>query len=281
MLIRSTRVLAAGAVFLLAAAPASAFAASSSATPVGWVRLAHLSPNTPPVDVYLYSFGVTTAKLVLDHVAYGDASPYESLAPGVYVVAMRAAGASATVSPVISTDITVQSGKAYTVAGLGPADALTLQVLDDQLQAPAGQSDVRVIEASLHDPVVTIDAASDTLANSLRFPMVSDYTDVAPGRDNVSVRATSGSTGSSNSELDFAPNDSYTLAVIDSADGTPTVLDLTDSATTSVIPNGGVATGFGGTAGRPNTLAEDAEWGALLLVGAGGVLYAARRLRRN
>jgi Domain of unknown function (DUF4397) len=278
MLMRQTRVLAAGAVFLLAVAPGTAFATSSTASPVGWVRLAHLSPNTPPVDVYLYSFGVSTARLVLDHVAYGDASPYESLAPGVYVVAMRGAGASPSTSPVISTDIDVKAGKAYTVAGLGPASALTLQVLDDQLQAPAGQSDVRVIEASLHDPEVTIDAASDTLAASLRFPEVSGYTDVAPGRDTVSVHAT---TGSSNSELDFAPNDSYTLAVIDSAKGAPTVLDLTDSATSSVIPDGGVETGLGGTASRPDALAEDAEWGLLLLVGAGGVLFASRRLRRS
>ena len=278
MLARTSRALAAGTVFLLALAPAAAFASTATASPVGWVRLAHLSPNTPPVDVYLYPFGTSSAQLVLDHVAYGDASPYESLAPGIYVVAMRAAGASAGTSPVISTDIDVKSGKAYTVAGLGPASALTLQVLDDQLDAPAGQSGVRVIEASLHDPEVTIDAASDTLASSLRFPMVSGYTNIAPGRDTVSVHATS---GSSQSELDFAPNDSYTLAVIDSADGTPTVLDLTDSATSSIVPKGGVATGLGGTAGRPDTLTEAAAWGALLLVGAGGTLYAARRLRRS
>jgi len=278
MLGRPPRALAAGALFLLAVAPGSAFAASSTASAVGWVRLAHLSPNTPPVDVYLYPFGVSAAQTVLDHVAYGDASPYESLAPGIYVVAMRAAGASATTNPVISTDIDVQAGKAYTVAGLGPASALTLQVLDDQLDAPAGQSDVRVIEASLHDPEVTIDAASDTLASSLRFPKTTGYTEVAPGRDTVSVHAASGST---DSEFDFAPNASYTLAVIDSADGMPAVLDLTDSATSTVIPKGGVATGFGGTAGRPDTLTEAAEWGLLLLIGAGGTLYASRRLRRN
>jgi hypothetical protein len=278
MLIRMTRALAAGAVFLLSVAPGAAFAASSTSAQVGWVRLAHLSPNTPPVDVYLYSFGASATRLVLDHVAYGDASPYESLAPGYYVVAMRSAGAASTTSPVISTNIDVQAGKAYTVAGLGPSSALTLQVLDDQLDAPAGRADVRVIEASLRAPEVTINAASDTLATSLRFPMVTGYTEVAPGRESVSVHATDGST---NSELDFAPNASYTLAVIDSADGLPTVLDLTDSASASVVPAGGVATGFGGTASRPDTLTLTAEWGALLLLGAGGTLYASRRLRRN
>ena len=275
---RTTRALAAGAVFLLAVAPEAADATTSTAAPVGWVRLAHLSPNTPPVDVYLYPFGNSAARLVLNHVAYGDASPYESVAPGIYVVAMRAAGASAGTAPVISTDIDVTAGKAYTVAGLGPASALTLQVLDDQLDAPTGQSDVRVIEASLREPEVTIDAASATLASSLRFPMVTGYTDVSPGQDTVSVRATS---GSSDSRFDFAPNDSYTLAVVDSANGTPTVLDLTDSATSSIVPKGGVATGFGGAAARPDTLTEAAEWGLLLLVGAGATLYVARRARRG
>lgn len=263
---------------MLCVAPGTAFAGTSSSAAVGWVRLAHLSPNTPPVDVYLYSFGASTAQLVLGHVAYGDASAYETLAPGYYVVAMRSAGAPSTTSPVISTNIDVQAGKAYTVAGLGPASALTLQVLDDELDAPAGRADVRVIEASLKAPEVTVDAASGPLAGALRFPMTTGYTEVAPGRESISVHAAA---GSSDSELDFAPNASYTLAVIDSTDGLPAVLDLTDSSSTSVIPVGGVATGFGGTATRPDTLTLAAEWGALLLVGAGGTLYASRRLRRN
>src|SRR5690348_153892 len=41
-----------GSATLTAAAVARARAKGS-----GWLRLAHLSPNTPPVDVYLYSFG--------------------------------------------------------------------------------------------------------------------------------------------------------------------------------------------------------------------------------
>jgi len=41
----------------------------------GWIQLTHLSPNTPPVDVYLYSFGDAKAMLVLKHVAYGTVSP--------------------------------------------------------------------------------------------------------------------------------------------------------------------------------------------------------------
>src|SRR5262249_20435145 len=90
---RITIVLAAAAMLL--GIPAAAASASSATTGTGWIRLAHLSPNTPAVDVYLYSFGNSDAKIVLHHVAYGTVSPYEAVTAGDYSVAMRAAGASA------------------------------------------------------------------------------------------------------------------------------------------------------------------------------------------
>jgi hypothetical protein len=87
----------------------AASAASSAAAGTGWIRLAHLSPNTPPVDVYLYSFGNSDAKIVLHHVAYGEVSPYETVTAGDYSVAMRAAGAAASSQPVLSTSVTVKA----------------------------------------------------------------------------------------------------------------------------------------------------------------------------
>ena len=86
--------LAAG--LLAAAAPAASAAAGATqakTTTKGWIQLTHLSPNTPPVDVYLYSFGDPKAMLVLKHVAYGTVSPFEKLTSGEYTVAMRGAGA--------------------------------------------------------------------------------------------------------------------------------------------------------------------------------------------
>jgi hypothetical protein len=111
---------------LLIAVPAlllgvpKAASAAPSASGTGWVRLAHLSPNTPAVDVYLYSFGNSTAAQVLHHVGYGVVSAYEPLAVGDYTVAMRAAGAAASTKPVLSASLDVAAGGAYTVAGLGP-----------------------------------------------------------------------------------------------------------------------------------------------------------------
>ena len=91
------------------------------------------------MDVYLYSFGNSNAQIVLHHVAYGTVSPYESVTAGDYSVAMRAAGASPSSQPVLSTSVTIKAGHAYTVAGMGPESGLRLQVLDDELTTPPGQ----------------------------------------------------------------------------------------------------------------------------------------------
>src|ERR1700690_4652716 len=128
-----------------AAAPAAA-----ASTGPGYLRLAPPSPNTPAVDVFLYSFGDSSAMVVLHHVAYGDVSAYESVASGEYTVAMRAAGASAWSKPGLSTTIDVVSGDAYTVAGVGPFAGLKLQVLDDRLTTPTHKALVRVIQGPIN-----------------------------------------------------------------------------------------------------------------------------------
>src|SRR5450432_4612988 len=99
---------------LLLGIPVAAYA-SSATTGTGWIRLAHLSPNTPAVDVYLYSFGNSNAKIVLKHVTYGTVSGYEAVPDGEYTVAMRGAGAKSTSKPVLSTTVDISAGKTYTV----------------------------------------------------------------------------------------------------------------------------------------------------------------------
>src|ERR1700680_4462963 len=93
-LTRRLLMLLAASALLLGIPAATAAYASSATTGTGWIRLTHLSPNTPPVDVYLYSFGNSNAQIVLHHVAYGTVSPYEAVTAGDYSAAMRATGAS-------------------------------------------------------------------------------------------------------------------------------------------------------------------------------------------
>jgi hypothetical protein len=232
---------------LLLGIPAAATAyASSATTGTGWIRLAHLSPNTPAVDVYLYSFDNSNAMIVLHHVAYGTVSPYESVQAGDYSVAMRAAGASATSQPVLSTSVTIAAGHAYTVAGMGPESGLRLQVMDDDLTTPPGQSLVRVIQASLKDQVVKVAVGSTVLSSSLKFATVSPYQAVSPGTQTVTVTA---GAGDANSSVTFAAGTVHTLVVLDGASGLE-IVSLEDASGSGEPPLGGVATGFGGGAGH-------------------------------
>jgi hypothetical protein len=243
--------LAAG--LLAAAAPAASAAAhaapaAKATTTDGWIRLAHLSPNTPPVDVYLYSFGDPKAKTVLKHVGYGDVSPYMKVASSEYSVAMRAAGAKPGSPPVLSTSVHIAPGAAYTVAGLGPAKALRLAVLHDRLTTPKGRSLVRVIQASLRDHKVTVTAGSQVLARQLGFGNVTSYRTAHPGTWTVHV---AGAAGMATAPVTLAAGTIHTLVVLDGSGGSLMIDNLQDAAGSAIMPHGGVATGLGGTAPRP------------------------------
>jgi len=260
---RLLMLLAASALLLGIPAATTAFA-SSATTGTGWIRLAHLSPNTPAVDVYLYSAGNSNAELVLHHVAYGTVSPYESVAAGDYSVAMRASGASPTSQPVLSTSVTIKAGHAYTVAGMGPYSGLRLQVLEDQLTTPTGQSLVRVIQASLKQKVVKVTFGSTVLASSLAFAAVSPYQAVTPGTETVTV---TGSGDSATSSVTLLAGTVHTLVVLDGAYGLE-IANLEDASGSGTPPSGGVSTGFGGTA--PHGPGSPVPW--LVVIGAGALL---------
>jgi hypothetical protein len=260
--------LAAGAALVVGAlglaVPAASAAPASGG--VGWLRLAHLSPNTPAVDCYLYSFDNPNAKIVLRHVAYGAVSPYEQVPAGEYTVAMRGAGAAPASKPVLSASVDVQPGGAYTVAGMGPYAGLRLQVVQDKLTTPQGKALVRVIQASMRQPKVSVGLNGQSLASQLAFSKISSYVAVSPGSFTVHA---AGSSESAHATVNLKAGAIYTLVVEDNS--TKLGVDaLVDAQGSKVEPAGGVQTGFGGTAARPG--APLLPW---LSVGLAGLLAAA------
>ncbi|HWN00093.1 MAG TPA: DUF4397 domain-containing protein, partial [Streptosporangiaceae bacterium] len=91
-----------GTAALVAATPPAASAAPVAA-PDGWVRIAHLSPQAPAMDMYVYPFGNPGRPLVLKDVSYGAVSAYMAVSPGQYTVAMRGFGAPASSKPALTT----------------------------------------------------------------------------------------------------------------------------------------------------------------------------------
>jgi hypothetical protein len=268
------------AALAAASAPVTAGTAGHAATAqvraahgVGYLRLAHLSPTTPAVDVYLYSFGRPSAIVVLRHVAYGTVSPYRPVATGEYTVAMRAAGAAPTSKPVLSSTVPVKAGQAYTVAGMGQKAGLRLQIIDDRTSSPPGDALVRVIQASLRQHQVTVTFGRQVVQRGQDFASVTPYRVLRPG---MWVVHAAGGSEHTTTRLRLTATSIHTLVVLDSH-GRLVITSLEDAAGSKVAPAGGAATGYGGTApgGSP------VPWLALTGLGVVLTLGGLARLRTH
>jgi hypothetical protein len=268
--------LAAGAAASVGLLALTAPAASASSQ-VGWIQLAHFSPNTPGVDVYLYSFGNSKAEIVLHHVTYGTVSPFEAVAAGDYTVAMRLAGAKATSKPVLSTAVDVAPDHAYTVAGVGPLSGIRLQVIPDRLRTPKGKALVRIIQASMNQDTVTVKAGHRSLASDLHFASVSGYRAVSPRTWTVTVK---GPSETATSTITLAAGTIHTLVILDDP-GKLVIDDLLEAAGSQVAPSGPAQTGFGGTAAHPGATLRPwlAASAAGLVLVTGGFVFLSRRRR--
>ena len=237
---------------------ASAIGKPGSAANQGFVRCANLSPGTPE-DIYLYPFGNPMHPTVLMHDGYGSVSDYMPVAAGQYTVAMRPVGASASSPPSVSTSFVVSAGANYTVASIGPASARKLDVLADQMTGQAGSNVlVRVIQASLTQPKVTVSVGRDTLARELTFGSATSYQTIKPGTPMVRFTAAGGRAAKA---VRLAAGSVHTIVVLDGASGSKLKIDnLTDAAGTSDAPKGGAATGMGGTAPGPAARVRRHGW---------------------
>jgi Domain of unknown function (DUF4397) len=264
------------------AAAAAAAAPGASAAPLavkdGWVRIAHLSPEAPAMDMYLYSFGDPAHATVLKDVAYGDVSAYMTLKPGEYTVAMRGFDAPASSKPALVTNFMVGSGTAYTLTAMGPDPGLRVEVLKDRMTTPAGKTLVRVLQASLKQHQVTVSSGATSLAKQLTFGSATSYAVLSPGTHAIQLTA---SGGGKTESLNLTADTPHTIVILDGSSGLK-VADLTDGVGTKDMPKGGAATGFGGMA-RPSS--PDLVW-LLLVVGGSlatvaGVAGLARPRRRR
>ncbi|MGH3217853.1 MAG: DUF4397 domain-containing protein [Streptosporangiaceae bacterium] len=263
-----TTLLGGPAVLVCATSPAASAVSVASASPAaaqdGWVRIAHLSPKAPAMDMYLYPFSNPADLIVLRDVSYGDVSAYQALSPGEYTVAMRGFGAPESSKPALTTSFMVSSRAAYTVAALGPDPGLRVEVLHDQMTAPAGKALVRVFQASLSEHQVTVSYGTDVLARLLAFGAATPYTVLSPGEQTVRFSA---SGKSATMPVRLAANTIHTIVVLDDSSGLE-VDAWTDAVGSKIMPHGGANTGFGGTA--PHPPATPVPW--LLTMAFGAVL---------
>ena len=267
---------AAAAVAVLAAVTLTASPAAAAGD--GYVRLAHLSPDTPAVDVYLKSdvrrgqgtdvprrrlwrhVGVSAApgRHLLGRDAQGRRRPEHQA--GAHHPGHRRGRRAPTRSP---------------VSAATPTWACACSSDDLKLPDP-GQSKVRIIQASVRAPVLDVDVNNGpTIADGVQFATTTDYREVKPGMWTVKVQP-SGGGKSSTLPCTLGAGSVYSLLVLDAkGGGLKTELHI-DAGRQGTVPLGGVATGDGGTQpGSPMPMALLIA--AIAAVLTGGPSVAIRR----
>jgi hypothetical protein len=218
------------------------------------VRFAHLSPDTPAVDIALAPLPPDGGAPLTDPgpdvatgLRYGDVSAYTPVAPGGYAVSVRAAGTPRSTPPRLTARIDVPAGAARTVELDGLFADLALRSLADDLGPPPdGQARVRVLAAASSVPSVDLRLdGGPALTTGLRFGGTGDPVDVPAGPASVRVA------GGAALPIDLRPGSVDTLLVLDAPGGGPAVRLVQDAAGPAVTPVGAVEAGGGGTAGEP------------------------------
>lgn len=261
--------------------PASAAGQPSSG---GWVRLAHLSPDTPSVNVALTSFADSKSMLKLSDVDYGDVSAYQKVPAGRYVATMTPPGGGAASTPAVSQAVTVQDGHAYTVAAIGTNADLRGTVLDDDLRTPkAGSAKVRLIQAASSAPTATVTAVGGpVLAKDAAFGSATGYATIKQGVWTVEVAPTGGQPAQA--EVTARSGSVNTIVLLDGPGDTVRTKVIRDASAAATQPKKGtgVETGGGGTA-TDVIAAPSAGRTALLpvlgLLAAAGAVLGGRSLR--
>lgn len=283
--------LAAAAVVLGLCAPAlAADGGSSSATPPGkgWIRAGHFVPGfgDARVDLAPQGSAAGTSIVMSPDAAYGDVTSYQKLAPGPYVVTIRAAGTAASSAPMLSRSFEIKAGAANTIAVLGTAAAPRLAVLDDQLTPPkAGTATVRLLSATSKAPSLTVTAVGGpTIAADAVLGQVTGYTTVPEGTWRLDL---TGSATPSQQTVTLGSGKVYTAVALDGDSGTVKIALITDAAGVTATPKGAAAAGEGGLApasaeGADHALGSNngldlAVVGGLLLLAALGAVGARRR----
>ncbi|RLM53886.1 DUF4397 domain-containing protein [Halobellus sp. Atlit-31R] len=167
------------------------------------VRVAHLSPNAPNVDVYV------DGSAALEDVAFGAVSDYLDVPSGTRTVEITAAGDPDT--SVFEGDVTVEAGRPYTIAAIGelgdeadePFEPLILE--DDNSEPGSDTTRLRVVHASPDAPAVDVTvAAGDVLFDGVAYGQ-SGYVEVPAGDYTVQIRGdTEGNDGDVAAEFDVS-----------------------------------------------------------------------------
>ena len=148
------------------------------------VRVAHLSPNAPNVDVWLDGKVVAA----LTNVPFKTVSAYLQIPVGKHDIAVYATGT--TTGPVIDVKGLNLEKKNYTVGAIGLISAIKAQIYIDDLTTNATKARVRVIHASPDAPAVDVAVQGGAVVvPNLAYPSATGYLELDAGAYPLEIRA--------------------------------------------------------------------------------------------
>ena len=212
----------------------------------GWLRIAHLSPDTKAVNVKVTALSGGTQTIQLDNVAYGSVSSYMHLPSGTYIISMYPAnsGSKSASKPMVTASINIVQGKSVTVAAFGRNTALSTKVFQDDLAAPtSGTARIRLIQASTTTNSVNVETTTGILiASDAMSGASTSYADVPAGSWVLDLSSKSMTDATA---VQLAKGTVNTLFVLDNAKGGLTIKPVLDSSSVGSDPVGGINTGGG------------------------------------
>jgi uncharacterized surface protein with fasciclin (FAS1) repeats len=191
------------------------------------LRVAHLSPDAPAVDVWV------DGSRVLSNVPFAAFSGYLEVPAGSRNVQVTPAGATSPI--VINATVELAENTAYTVAatGLLAQNDLIPIVLVDDLTTQNGSAQVRFVHTSADAPAVNVAVSSGpTLFGDVEFREASAYLAVDQGTYDLSVQlAANGAEVLQVNDQTLSAGVNYTIFAIGLAgDGTLAALPVVDAA---------------------------------------------------
>jgi hypothetical protein len=261
----------AGVVSLLLGALALPAAAGAQEKPAR-LRILHLAPDVPKVDVYL------DGTRMLAGVPFKTATKHAQVPAGAHTVDIRSAGSAG--ESLTSARVTAAPGAAYTLVAVGlAAKHQTLVLKDDFTAPPTGKAKIRAIDATPQSPPIDIAiAGGPVLFRNLTYPKATSFATINAGSMALEVRRAGTDTVVFRSGARPMPAGAIlTMAGTNSLTGTIEVLPILDAAGAGATPQGGIATGAGGTAPAEGTGLAGWLAAAVLALLAGGAIAVGRR----
>lgn len=152
-----------------------------SSNGVAFVRVGHLSPDAPAVDVWV------DGNVVLQDVPFRAFSAYLQLEAGEHRVQVTPAGATEPV--VIDAVVNLGTGVSYTVAATGKLAQIQATVIVDDRMTAGAAAKIRFIHASADAPNVDITLSDGTvLFGDVAFGEAASYLAVGAGAYDLQVR---------------------------------------------------------------------------------------------